>query len=83
VTGGASVPAVNSVALVDGNLVFSGTNGLSSQTYYVLGSSNVALPRTNWTIIETNTFSPTGGFTVTNAIGVGPWRFFTIQYANP
>jgi autotransporter-associated beta strand protein len=83
VTGGAPVPGINSIALVDGSLVFSGANGPNSHTYYVLGSSNVTLPLSLWTPIETNTFSPTGGFTVTNAIGVGPWRFFIIQYSLP
>jgi fibronectin-binding autotransporter adhesin len=79
VTGGASVPGMNSITLADGSLIFSGTNGPNNGTYYVLGSSNVALPRSQWTSIATNTFGPTGTFSVTNGIGVGPWRYFILQ----
>jgi autotransporter-associated beta strand protein len=77
------VPAMNNVTLSGTDLVFSGTNGPDGRTYYVLGSSNVALPLAQWTSLATNTFSPTGTFSVTNAIGVGPWRFFVIEIPLP
>ena len=79
VSAGASKPAMNSVTLSGTDLVFSGTNGPDSGTYYVLASTNVALPLSQWTSIATNTFSPTGAFSVTNATGVSPRRFFIIQ----
>jgi autotransporter-associated beta strand protein len=81
VTGGASVPptpAMNSVTLVGTDLIFSGTNGLASGTYYVLSTTNVALPRSEWTRIATNSFSPAGAFSVTNPVGAGPRQFFNI-----
>ena len=76
---GAAVPAINSVTLSGGSLTFSGTNGPDNGTYYVLASTNVALPLAQWMSIATNTFSPTGAFSVTNAIGASPKRFFVIQ----
>jgi autotransporter-associated beta strand protein len=85
VTGGvsASTPGVNSITVSGPDLIFSGTNGMNGHIYYVLGSSNVALPLSQWTSLETNTFSPMGTFSVTNVIGVGPWRFFIIDTPLP
>jgi autotransporter-associated beta strand protein len=76
---GVPVPAINSVTLSGGSLIFSGNNGSDSGNYYVLTSTNVALPLSNWTTIATGAFSPTGTFSVTNAVGVNPSQFFIIQ----
>jgi autotransporter-associated beta strand protein len=73
------VPAINSFALSGTNLIFSGTNGPNSGTFHVLTSTNVALPLSNWTSIATGAFSPTGTFSVTNAVGVNPSQFFLIE----
>jgi autotransporter-associated beta strand protein len=72
-------PQVLLVARSGGNIVFSGTNGPASGTYYVLSSTNLALPVTNWTVIATNTFNA-GSFSVTNPITAGgPPTFFTLS----
>jgi autotransporter-associated beta strand protein len=78
----AVVPAINSFTFSGGNLVFSGTNGPENGAYYVLTSTNLALPLSNWTSIATNTFSPTGAFSVTNAVSVSP-SFFIIEIPAP
>ena len=75
-------PAVNSFALSGGNLIFGGTNGPANGTYYVLTSTNVALPLTNWRSIATNSFSATGTFSVTNVVGQGA-GFFVIEVPAP
>lgn len=72
------VPAINSVTLSGASLIFSGANGPDSGNYYVLSSTNLALPLTNWTVIATNAFSPTGTFSVTNVVGASP-TFFVIE----
>ncbi|HVM49475.1 MAG TPA: autotransporter-associated beta strand repeat-containing protein, partial [Candidatus Acidoferrum sp.] len=79
VSGGASVPGINSITLSGTNFIFSGTNGPNSGTYYVLATTNVTLPLSNWPVIETNSFSPTGTFIVTNAVGATPWQFFSLR----
>ena len=80
VTGGVSTPPViNSLVISGGNLIFSGTNGAHGGTYYVLSSSNVALPLSQWSSIATDTFSGTGTFSVTNPVGTDPSRFFIIK----
>ncbi|HEX3719234.1 MAG TPA: hypothetical protein VH595_14855 [Verrucomicrobiae bacterium] len=61
---GTTITAV-SVQKGAGTLVFSGTNGVASTTYYVLTSTNLALPLADWTAIVTNTFDGSGNFSVT------------------
>jgi autotransporter-associated beta strand protein len=79
VSGGSSVPGISSVTLSGSSLSFSGTNGPDGGTYYVLASTNAALPLSQWASIATNHFSATGAFSVTNDIGVSPRQFFSIQ----
>ncbi len=64
-------PGFNRVSASRTNLVFSGTNGVRNWTYYLLGSTNVALPLSNWTILATNAFDAAGNFRITNAINAG------------
>ncbi len=79
VTGGTPPsPVINSVVKSGTNLILSGTNGPANGTYVVLTSTNVATHLNLWTPIQTNTFSPTGAFSVTNAI-TGSRAFFVIQ----
>ena len=61
-------PVIGSVAVSGGNLIFNGTGGTPSGTYYVLTSTNVAAPLPDWTPVATNTFDASGNFSVTNAV---------------
>jgi len=68
------------IVLSGTNLVITGSNGVASTMFYVLASTNVALPRTNWTLIATNTFDLSGNFIFTNSINpTVPTRFFLIE----
>jgi polygalacturonase len=49
------------------SLVMSGTGGVAGGTYYVLTSTNVALPLNEWTPVATNQFDPSGNFIFTNS----------------
>jgi autotransporter-associated beta strand protein len=69
-----------SITASGGNVVISGSNGTPSGTYYVIATTNLELRFTNWTRIATNTFTPSGTFSFTNAIVPSiPVRFFQIQ----
>jgi len=58
----------------------SGTNGAASNPYYVLASTNVALPLSNWSRIATNSFDVNGHFAFTNSlIPAMPQRFYRLQ----
>jgi T5SS/PEP-CTERM-associated repeat protein len=73
-------PYFASTLLSGTNLIVSGTGGPTNATYFVLASTNVALPLTNWIRLLTNQFTSTGNFTFTNPIaGAFPHRFYTLQ----
>jgi fibronectin-binding autotransporter adhesin len=74
------VPVVKNISLNGTSLVLSGTNGYADGGFYVLSSTNLTLPRANWTRVSTNVFGPGGVFNVTNTITSGaPVSFYTIQ----
>ncbi|MGZ5567689.1 MAG: autotransporter-associated beta strand repeat-containing protein, partial [Limisphaerales bacterium] len=75
-------PRINNIAFLNGNVVFSGTNGPANSPYHVLASTNVALSLTNWTSIATNSFDSAGAFTVTNSPSAAQ-RFFIIDISAP
>jgi autotransporter-associated beta strand protein len=75
----ASAPGINQVLQLGGNLIFGGVNGTHNGLYYVLSSTNLALPLTNWTVLSTNMFDASGKFSVTNPIVAGPSKFFILS----
>lgn len=73
-------PEIEGVVVSGGNIVLSGTGGAPNGTYYVLTSTNVALPLVNWTRVTTNLFDSTGGFSATNVVDPNvPQQFFLLQ----
>jgi autotransporter-associated beta strand protein len=82
VTGPSPTPVITNIGLIGTNLHLNGTNGASGGTLYVLASTNLALPLTNWIAISTNSFTGSGTFnvTVTNAINPNtPQSFYIIS----
>jgi T5SS/PEP-CTERM-associated repeat protein len=70
----------SSITLSGTNVIFNGSGGPSNATYWVLASTNVALPLANWTRILTNQFNAGGSFTFTNAVTPAvPQRFYLLQ----
>ncbi len=75
-------PGIASFSLSGTNLVINGSNGLSELTYYVLTSTNLALPLHLWTPVATNFLNASGNFTitVTNAVNLNvPQCFYILQ----
>jgi len=72
----AALPRIGSVVHQGSSLVISGTNGTANATYYVLGSTNVALPVAEWTRVATNTFTGTGSFNYTNSLSPSVPQYF-------
>lgn len=64
----ASQPVIGSLALVAGNLVLAGSNGVAGGTCYVLTSTNLATPISEWSPISTNNFDMNGNFNITSPI---------------
>jgi autotransporter-associated beta strand protein len=72
-------PTIGTISISGSNVILRGTNGVPYSSYYVLMSTNVALPRLQWTPIATNQFDSLGSFAWTNAIGNGPQNFYRLQ----
>jgi hypothetical protein len=61
-------------------VIFSGFGGQANALYWVLTSTNLALPATNWTRLLTNRFDGFGDFVFTSAFSYGgPPRFYRLQ----
>jgi subtilase family serine protease len=78
----ATLPGIAGISLSGTNLVINGCNGFSGTTYYVLMSTNVALPLNQWTPVATNVLNTSGNFsiTATNAVNLNvPQCFYILQ----
>jgi hypothetical protein len=75
---GEQPPVISSISPGGGKLIFSGTNCLPGDTYYLLASTNLLLG--NWTLQNTNTFNTNGTFSITNTVTPGsPRTFYRLQ----
>src|ERR1022692_1237371 len=75
-------PTIVTTSLSGTSLVLNGTNGESGGTYYVLTSTNVLLPLSQWARVATNVLGAGGNFTLTasNTFTPGtPQRFYMLE----
>jgi autotransporter-associated beta strand protein len=74
------VPKINTVVTVANNLVLRGNGGQPNGNYYVLASTNLALPLANWTRIATNSYDGSGNFNFTNSMASGGLqKYYVLQ----
>jgi fibronectin-binding autotransporter adhesin len=72
-------PSIGNVSNANGSLIISGT-GPTNLPFYILTSSNLLLPRAQWSRIATNQFNANGSFSFTNAIDPSVTNaFFDLQ----
>ncbi len=77
---GTQPPLITKTSLyTSGRVKLQGTNGYPGNTYYVLMSTNLALPQGGWTQVATNTFDDTGSFTANAPVPVPPQTFYRLQ----
>jgi autotransporter-associated beta strand protein len=67
------------IALGANGLVMSGSNGVANWPYYVLATTNVETPFSNWTPLLSNSFDGNGNFIFTNGSGSNAQQFFILQ----
>jgi rhamnogalacturonan endolyase len=73
-------PVIAAVSISGNGLVFNGAGGVGNANYYLLGSTNLAAPPTNWTRLLTNQFDAAGNFNFTNGFDASaPQNFFLLQ----
>ena len=76
----ANPPVFGGATLAGGKLNLSGSGGTTNGTYYILASTNLALPPAQWQFIATNQFDGSGNFTVTNLVNTNaPQRFYLLR----
>lgn len=71
-------PILGILSSSQGSFVLSGTNGTPGATYYVLSTTNVALPLSEWTPIATNQLDSSGAFHFTNSESLSQ-QYFILQ----
>ena len=74
----ATPPSFSAVTRNGSSLVLTGTNGIPNWPYYVLASTNLALPLAQWPCVATNFFDGAGNFTFTNSPNAS-MKFYLLQ----
>jgi fibronectin-binding autotransporter adhesin len=69
-------PVLSGIALIGTNLVLTAANGVPGEKFYLLQSTNLSLPATNWTPVLTNTFGLDGQVAVTNPVNASATGVF-------
>jgi hypothetical protein len=73
-------PVMNQLKVTASQLIVAGTNGTADGNYYVLSSTNLALPLNQWQHIATNAFDGSGNFSFTNLMNSNsPQKFYLLQ----
>jgi len=81
-------PHIGTFSLAGANLVINATNGVTGGTYYLLGTTNLTKPLSQWTALATNVVTASGGanaftFTGTNVVIPGTaQQFYLLSSTN-
>jgi autotransporter-associated beta strand protein len=59
-------PVIASSTMNGNNFILNGSNGVPGWPYWVLSTTNLALPMSDWSLISTGAFDPYGNFIFTN-----------------
>ena len=69
-------PLLKPLTVSSHGLIFAGSGGVASAKYYLVGSSNIATPLSNWVPVLTNFFDAGGNFDFTNLPNPGQTQQF-------
>jgi hypothetical protein len=73
-------PTIRNIVNNGGQVIIGGTNNSGAGgSYSVLSSTNLAVPLTNWTLLNSGTFNANGNFSLTNATGTNSQRFYILR----
>ena len=75
------VPSLDGLQISGASVILNGRGAAAGSGYYVLASTNLALPLANWTLTATGIFDLNGSFLLTNGINPSsPQQFFRLQF---
>jgi hypothetical protein len=75
----ATPPAFATISTSGTNFLFGITNGIPNWPFYILGTTNLALPFNQWPYVATNVFDSNGNFTFTNSNQtISPQQFYVL-----
>jgi autotransporter-associated beta strand protein len=72
-------PVIAGALFSGGSIIMSGSNGSPGTNYYVLASTNLTLPISNWSRVATNAFDQNGNFQFTNDSSESSQQYFILQ----
>jgi hypothetical protein len=73
-------PVLGPITMKGSSLTMTGSDGVPGWPYYVLASTNLSLPLSNWTVLATNSFDSNGHFNFTNELNANqPDLFYLLQ----
>jgi autotransporter-associated beta strand protein len=78
-------PVIKGFSIAGGNVTISGTNAQAGATYYLLTSTNLLLPLSQWTAVSTNVATGANNFSFigTNAVSPNsPKQFYILSSTN-
>ncbi len=74
------LPQFSQPVISGSTLLFSGSGGPPNGTFYVLSSTNLSSPASEWTLLSTNVFDAGGNFNFVTPLNSGtPKQFYRIQ----
>jgi hypothetical protein len=77
---GIKPPPTLAMSRLGANLIFTGSDGPAGGPNYLVASTNLALPLSQWSRIMTNKFDLVGNYAFTNPIPIGvPQRFHRLR----
>ncbi|HUA66746.1 MAG TPA: hypothetical protein VME24_12925 [Alphaproteobacteria bacterium] len=74
-----NAPAITSAYVQGTHFIMTGTNGTAGATFYILSTTNLAVPLANWTRVTTGTFTGSN-FAITNVVSPRePVKFYSLE----
>jgi hypothetical protein len=74
-------PTIGSIVINGGHVIISGSHNsdVADGGYSILTTTNIALPLTNWTLLNRGNFDASGNFSSTNATGTNRQQFYILR----
>jgi hypothetical protein len=72
-------PRIGALGLNAASFIFSGSNGVPGNIYYVIATTNLAQPVAQWATVSTNLFDASGNFNCTNSFSTRtPQKYYRL-----